>query len=117
MKTPWSEDGNSIDGVLIETEDEPVGWAVYSGIDGEVPTFVAYFADEKRAEEYIAAVTADSDADWWMCDPGMVPAAIEGGRIFAANHGRDEESRPALEKATAYERALRTTQATAKENE
>lgn len=78
--------GGDGDSVGIERVDQATGWAVYSGCDGEDPTFVAFFARRDMAELYIKACQADSDADWYMTDPDLAPAVLDDREILVANH-------------------------------
>lgn len=78
---PSTEDGRFERLEDIEVIEERVGWALFTGADGEVPHFVGFFLDEERAETMSKALRPDdnSDHDW-------VPACIaEDGRILAAN--------------------------------
>lgn len=71
--------------VIVEHHEASAGWAVFSGCEGDTPTLVAFFLRRSDAEDYIAACTADFDADWWLCDPDIAPAAMVADGLLIAN--------------------------------
>ncbi len=75
--------------VAIEEVDERVGWAVFTGRDGDSINWHAFFRRKEDAEHYVSS-NEDSDSDHHVFDPCIVPAAVIGGRIVAANHYDDE---------------------------
>ena len=95
------KDGVSPNGTAIETELQHTGWAVFTGCEGDEVHFVAYFADYRRAEDYIeSCVKADPESDFKMMDgdASVVPAIIdpEDGAIMWANTGALEQGAAAL---------------------
>ena len=45
------KDGEGRHGVVIETELQHTGWAVFTGCEGDEVRFVAYFADPRYYRE------------------------------------------------------------------
>jgi hypothetical protein len=76
--------------VTIEEVQQRTGWALFTGCDGEVAHFHAFFACKADAERYIEHCQKDTEGDEYMCDPGLAPAAVIDGHIVAANHYDDE---------------------------
>ena len=95
------KDGEGRHGVVIETELQHTGWAVFTGCEGDEVRFVAYFADYDRAQAYIdMCEKLDSESDYKMMDgdASVVPAIIdpEDGAIMWANTGALEQGAEAL---------------------
>lgn len=71
--------------VEVVSVTEPTGWAIFTGCDGEDPTFHAFFADLDDAERYVS-MCADPDSDSYMCDPDIAPAIVNNRTILVGNH-------------------------------
>jgi len=96
--SPAPREEHRIGDVLIEHIDQPTGWAVFTGCEGEDPSFHAYFATLEGAELFLKACR-NPDSDTYLCDPTIVPAALVDGEIVIANHCIDVEGAEAVVKA------------------
>ena len=86
------EDGwpKPLGGVDLEPVTRRVGWAVFTGCEGETVNFHAFFAWREDAVRYVCSDAAkDADGDAYLLDPGIAPALISDGQIIAANHYDD----------------------------
>jgi hypothetical protein len=79
-------ENDRVDDVNIETQDDRTGWALFTGSEGEDPTFVAFFQHRSMAESYIEACSKDSDAPWYLFEPCIAPAVVTADGILVANH-------------------------------
>ena len=100
MTIERDERPKSIGEVSLEPVSERVGWAVFTGVEGEEPHFHAFFARREDAARYaFGPASKAGDEEGWLFDPGIAPAAIIDGEIFAANHYDDELSAGVLLRA------------------
>ena len=86
-------------GVHIEAHALPrVGWAVFSGCEGEDPVLRAFVDTKSCAEALIAGTTKDGDDDVSVIfDGGVSPAyMMPDGRVIIGNDYRDKEAIAAL---------------------
>lgn len=79
----------------VEDREDMLGWAIFTGAEGEDPSFHAFFTDLSVAENYLlsteirSSVETDAeqgafqrgDADDGLCDPVIVPACVMRLRV------------------------------------
>jgi len=74
--------------IEVAYEGPATGWAVYVRCESDNPEFVAFFPKRLHADTFMTHGMADPDSDDWLgCegDVQIVPAALVGNRILAAN--------------------------------
>ena len=71
---------------LIEGYILTEGWAVFTGSEGEDPSFRAFFKDEDTARAL--AELRDEDGDPYFFDPYVAPAVTHKGVVYIANDYR-----------------------------
>jgi hypothetical protein len=71
---------------LIEHDgNDALGYAVFSGCDGEVPSFVAFFTNEETAEALCAMAHPEEPEHKLVFDSAIVPAVLTPHGIVASN--------------------------------
>jgi hypothetical protein len=97
-----------LDGIEIMRHDAAAGWVVFSGSDGEAPSFRAFFpgcSGQALAERLVQIEVVDGDEFCPLIfDPAIVPALlvsgldVDGG-LYHANHHDDAKGIAAMARA------------------
>lgn len=97
LKSKPSGGGSAVSpSISFEVERELRGWALYTGCEGDSPSFYGFFSRKEDADAL--AVMRDVNGDPLCFDPCVVPAVLTEHGLVAANDF-EIETHAQLEKA------------------